>query len=93
MSNLNSKDHTVTTNTTTQFKLTPPQLALLKKSKGTFAENYKPGIKLKDLGLIDCKPGIKLREMAQKDCTDCQVVIDWTISAQGKKYLEAQGLA
>ncbi|WP_432263316.1 hypothetical protein [Cupriavidus sp. TMH.W2] len=61
------------------IKLSPAQLILLKEKSGSFVESYKPGQKLKALGLIDCNgDGFH---------------IQWKINASGEAHLSSLGTA
>ncbi len=55
------------------IKLTPAQLTLLGEQQGQFVYTYKPGLRLKELGLIDCR--------------ESYGVVSWSISEAGKDFL------
>ncbi|WP_425953013.1 hypothetical protein [Ralstonia pseudosolanacearum] len=55
------------------IKLSPAQLTLLKERSGSFIDSYKPGQRLKALGLIDCEGG--------------SYNVQWRINAAGEAYL------
>lgn len=59
-----------------KIKLTPAQLRLLGECQGQFVDTYKPGLRLRDLGLIDCQ--------------ESGFVIKWTINEAGKSYLASR---
>lgn len=60
------------------IKLSPAQLRLLKERKGRFINNYKPGRKLMELGLIDATE------------TKSSLFFSWTINAAGEDLLSSQ---
>lgn len=62
-----------------KIKLSTAQLALLKERSGSFVETYKPGMKLKELGLIDCD--------------SARFNIHWKINLAGEAYLVSVGVA
>ena len=61
----------------TRIKLTPAQLSLLQEKRGGFLDNYKPGLKLMELGLIDVAGNGYYR---------------WTINSNGEAVLAEIGV-
>lgn len=59
------------------IKLSPAQLRLLKEKNGRFINNYKPGRKLMELGLIN---GTE---------TKSSLFINWAINAAGEDFLSS----